>query len=135
MNILADYHTHTLYSHGKGTIEENVLEARKKGLKELAITDHGPGHFLYGVSVQNLSKMRKEVDRLNGKYPDIRVLLGLEANVISIEGELDVDQRILSMLDILLAGYHFGGGAGHPEGMDTISILKILPGGGQAAPG
>jgi putative hydrolase len=108
LNILADYHTHTLYSHGKGTIEENVLEARKKGLKELAITDHGPGHFLYGVSVQNLSKMRKEVDRLNGKYPDIRVLLGLEANVISIEGELDVDQRILSMLDILLAGYHFG---------------------------
>ncbi|NLZ90577.1 MAG: histidinol-phosphatase, partial [Clostridiales bacterium] len=28
MNIFADYHTHTIYSHGKGTIEENVLEAR-----------------------------------------------------------------------------------------------------------
>ena len=33
MQILADYHTHTKYSHGKGTIEENVLEAISKGIK------------------------------------------------------------------------------------------------------
>ena len=26
MEILADYHTHTIYSHGKGTIEDNVKE-------------------------------------------------------------------------------------------------------------
>lgn len=108
MEIFADYHTHTIYSHGKGTIEDNVLEARKKGLKELAITDHGPGHFLYGVSVKSLSQMRKEVDRLNRKYRDIRVLLGVEANVVSMEGKLDVDEHVLSLIDILLAGYHFG---------------------------
>ncbi len=108
MNIFADYHTHTLYSHGKGTIEDNVLEARRKGLKEIAITDHGPGHYLYGVTEKNLVGMRKEVDRLNGKYQDIRVLLGVEANVISMDGKLDVDRNILSMLDILLVGFHFG---------------------------
>ena len=45
----ADYHTHTLYSHGKGTIQQNVEAAQRKGLKEIAITDHGPGHILYGV--------------------------------------------------------------------------------------
>ena len=39
MQILADYHTHTKYSHGKGTIEENVLEAISKGIKTIGISD------------------------------------------------------------------------------------------------
>ena len=38
MQILADYHTHTKYSHGKGTIEENVLEAISKGIKTIGIS-------------------------------------------------------------------------------------------------
>ena len=37
MIITADYHTHTNYSHGKGTPEENVLAAIEKG--NLIITD------------------------------------------------------------------------------------------------
>ena len=44
-----DFHTHTTYSHGKGSIEDNVKEAIKKGLKAIAITDHGPGHLTYGL--------------------------------------------------------------------------------------
>lgn len=49
MNLYGDYHTHTIYSHGSGTIEDNVKAAINKGLKEIAICDHGPGHYLYGV--------------------------------------------------------------------------------------
>ncbi|HHY91255.1 MAG TPA: PHP domain-containing protein, partial [Clostridiales bacterium] len=63
MKIFADYHTHTRYSHGKGTIQQNVEAAQRKGLKEIAITDHGSGHFLYGVKRKDIFKMKKEIER------------------------------------------------------------------------
>ena len=53
MQILADYHTHTKYSHGKGTIEENVLEAISKGIKTIGISDHGYKHLAYGIDIND----------------------------------------------------------------------------------
>ena len=52
--MLFDYHTHTTFSHGKGSIEDNVKEAVKKGLKAIAITDHGPGHMTYGIKREDV---------------------------------------------------------------------------------
>ena len=46
MQIIADYHTHTVYSHGKGTIEENVKVAISKEIKTIGISDHGYKHML-----------------------------------------------------------------------------------------
>lgn len=108
MKITADYHTHTIYSHGKGTIRDNVEEAIRKGLKEIAICDHGPGHYLYGVKKEKLYKMREEIDKLNEEYKDIKILLGLEANIIGYDGEIDVDDDIIEILDILQLGFHYG---------------------------
>ena len=108
MKIFADYHTHTIYSHGKGTIRDNVEEARRKGLKEVAITDHGPGHIGFGVSHENLKKMRKEINAMRKEYPDIKILLGVEANIINVDGDLDVNEEDLKTIDILLAGFHNG---------------------------
>ena len=50
MLLYGDYHTHTIYSHGKGDIIDNARVASKKGLKQLAITDHGFDNKLYNVS-------------------------------------------------------------------------------------
>lgn len=110
MKLLGDYHTHTIYSHGRGTIRENVEAAVKLGLKEIAICDHGPGHFLYGVNLRDISTMRQEIDLLNEEFKDkgIRVLLGIEANVIGYNGLIDLDKDIIEKLDILLLGFHYG---------------------------
>lgn len=109
MKITGDYHTHTIYSHGKGTIRDNVESAIKKGLKEIAICDHGPAHYLYGVKKSKLFEMREEIDKLNKEYAkDIKILLGVEANVISYDGTIDVDYDIINIIDILLLGYHYG---------------------------
>lgn len=104
--MIYDHHTHTVYSHGKGTIEDNVRVASQKGLRSIAITDHGPGHLTYGLSMEKLGEMRAEAERLKSVYPDVEVLLGVEANTLRVEPYLDVKDK--SPFDILLAGYHFG---------------------------
>lgn len=60
MEILGDYHTHTVFSHGHGSIEDNVKAAIKMGLKEIAITDHGFSHNSYGVRRMDVAKMLEE---------------------------------------------------------------------------
>ena len=110
MKLFGDYHTHTTYSHGSGTIRDNVEAALKKGLKEIAICDHGPGHYLYGVKKINLPIMRREIDKLNEEYcvKGIKILLGIEANITGFDGSIDMDEDLLKLTDILLLGYHYG---------------------------
>lgn len=110
MNLIGDYHTHTVYSHGTGTIRDNVEAALKKGLKEIAICDHGPGHYLYGVKKKNIPVMREEINRLNEEFvpKGIKILLGVEANLTGYNGAIDMNDRLIDQIDILLLGYHYG---------------------------
>lgn len=103
-----DYHTHTVFSHGKGTIEENVVEGIKKGLKGIAISDHGPGHLTYGVKRKDFPIMRKEINILRNKYPEIEIYLSLEANIIKKGRHIDVTKGEEKYFDFLIAGYHYG---------------------------
>lgn len=106
IKLYADYHTHTIYSHGTGNIMDNVMAARKKGLTEIAITDHGIRHFAFGVKEKDIARMREEIDRINANAEGIRVLLGMECNIISTEGDIDMREDIHKYLDILLVGFH-----------------------------
>lgn len=105
MQIWGDYHTHTVFSHGKGTILENAISAQKLGLKELGIADHGFGHLLYGVDKHALQKMRTEVESATAQT-GVRVLLGVEANFVSPNGDVDLSPTQISQLDFILVGQH-----------------------------
>ncbi|MGI6349779.1 MAG: PHP domain-containing protein [Eubacteriaceae bacterium] len=106
MHITADYHTHTLFSHGKNTIEENVQSALAKGLKTVCISEHADGHRLYGVDKSRLLEIKQEILRLRKKYPDIEICFGVEANIVKEDGTLDVDGYD-DIFDLLLVGMHF----------------------------
>ncbi len=108
MALLADYHTHTKYSrngHGKGTIEENVRVAYNKGLRQIALTDHGFNQKLYGIRRKDIEKARAEIEDVKERYP-IDVLLGVEANIISSHGDVDIVEDDYKNLDIVLLGFH-----------------------------
>lgn len=101
--IFADTHTHTLAStHAYSTLTENVRYAAQIGLKVLAVTDHGPKnkdapHEWY---FRNLKTSVPEV--LEG----VRVLRGVEANIMDYEGTLDLDDRMLKELEWVVVSYH-----------------------------
>lgn len=103
--INADYHTHTKYSHGKGAIEDNVKAAALIGLKGIAITDHGFAHKKFGISDKKLPLMRGEIESLKQKYK-LDIYLGVEANLISLEGGVDLKTEKFEKLDVFLMGCH-----------------------------
>lgn len=112
MEIQADLHTHSDLSDGKGTLEENAAAALSAGLSALACTEHGPRHMKAGVSTGRIAEMRRRVDKLNRQYEGrMKVLLGLECNLISLDGEIDVPQAQLGYFDLLLMGFHLSGRA------------------------
>jgi putative hydrolase len=107
LRLAADYHTHTYFSHGRGSIECNVKQAIARGLTRIAITDHGFSQPLMGMTGEKLTHMRRIIDALNKKYAgQIEILLGVEANVVSMNGRIDVPDRYLPMLDVLCVGLH-----------------------------
>lgn len=108
MRLAADYHTHTVHSHGTGTVLDNLRAAARKGLVEVAITDHGPAN-LFGIGTKgtkSFREIRTELTAALDLVPNVRGLLGVEANILSVDGRLDVAPSDLKLMDLVQAGIH-----------------------------
>ena len=106
MAFWGDYHTHTKYSHGKGTVYENVKKAVEVGLKEIAITDHGFRHMTYNVTRTSFPSMIEDIKKAREDFPQIQVYLGMETNLISRKGTVDLLPTDMPLLDLVVCGYH-----------------------------
>ena len=105
MLINFDYHTHTTYSHGKGTILENALAAKKVGLEGIAITDHGFSHVAFGMKRKKVLKMLEECSAAQ-REAGVTVRLGIEANILGEDGKSDITEKDYDTIDVYLAGIH-----------------------------
>jgi putative hydrolase len=103
-----DYHTHTRYSHGKGAIEDNIKAALNKGLSGIAVSDHGPGHLLYGIDRAKILEARDEIERLKKIYAGIEIFFSVEANILNTGKCLDLNENEIEDFDFIIAGYHYG---------------------------
>ena len=123
--VLGDYHTHSVFSHGRGTIEQVVARAAELGLKEIAITDHGFEHLIFHVKRRKWPFVCKKVADLRLQYPDINIYLGVEANFVSRHGDIDVRPSDEEVLDITLAGFHKGGIPRNPSDIFQFFIPNL----------
>lgn len=106
--LVYDLHTHTTYSHGKGSVEDNVREAFNQGMEFVAISDHGPGHLFYGINRNDIVNLRNDIERMNVKYPKLNVKMSVEANIVKAGNGLDIRPEEFEEFDFVIAGYHYG---------------------------
>jgi putative hydrolase len=123
MKIIADMHTHTISSgHGYSTINELAAEAARKGLAALAITDHGPA-IPGGPHLYHFGAMRFIPETIQG----VRILRGIEANILDTEGTLDLPEPYLRKLDFIMAGLHEGCGfTGEDRIRNTEAVISAM---------
>jgi len=122
MKYEVDIHCHTIASgHAYSTILENAKVAAKKGLKMIAITDHGPA-MGEGVNRYYFGNMTVIPRQIEGVY----ILRGIEANILDSEGTLDLPERYLKKLDIVIAGLHTGCFSGETMEDNTKAVIEAM---------
>lgn len=119
MNMTADLHMHTIASgHAYSTVLEMAKAAKACGLKVIAITDHGPA-MPGGPHPYYFGNLRSVPDAIDG----VRILRGVEANILNPEGTLDLDDAYLAGLDFVAAGIHPDTGYSGRDARDNTRAL------------
>lgn len=102
MKILMDLHTHTVASgHAFSTLKENIEQAQAVGLKVFGTSDHAmamPGAS-HKFLLANYRVVPQELDGL-------RILCGVEANIMDFDGNIDLDEYLLKRMDYVIASLH-----------------------------
>jgi len=105
-DIKGDLHCHSKWDGGRNTILEMVERAQELGYQYLGISDHTK--FLrieHGLDEKKLSQQRKEIDKLNSRLKNFKILQGAETNILN-DGSIDINDEALKKLDYAIAGIH-----------------------------
>ena len=115
-DLRGDLHTHTHWSQdGKSTLEQMIVAALARGYEYYAVTDHS--HYL---REGRLAAQLEEIEQMRARYPKLRILAGVEANIRS-NGEVDVPDDELAALDWVVASVHNA-----PHNRPTERVLEAL---------
>lgn len=124
MKYPIDLHIHTSANpHAYSTLEENIRSAKGKNMEVIAITNHGPAlqDSPHWWSLVNMRVIPEYVDGL-------RVLKGVETNIIDENGNFDINQRIYDIMDIILCGLHTVEAYGDPSNIikNTKAVINMI---------
>ncbi|MBS3787993.1 DNA polymerase/3'-5' exonuclease PolX [Candidatus Bipolaricaulota bacterium] len=106
-DIKGDLHCHSdRSSDGHIPLEVLVREADKRGYNYLAVTDHAEtAGIVGGLTNDEVSEHLGEIESANSQVEGLELLAGVEAN-IQPDGTLDLSDRALEKLDVVIGGVH-----------------------------
>ncbi|MGD9079085.1 MAG: DNA polymerase/3'-5' exonuclease PolX, partial [Desulfobacterales bacterium] len=105
-DLQGDLHLHTHATDGHNSIEEMAQAAKKHDLKYIAVTEHSDRlKVAGGLDPPGLMRQIDEIDRLNDQLKGIRILKGLEVEILE-DGTLDLPDAVLARLDLVVGTVH-----------------------------
>jgi DNA polymerase (family 10) len=105
-DLKGDLHAHTTASDGRNSLREMALEAKRRGMAYLGITDHSQSLTVArGLNADMLARQIDEIDQLNSELDGFTVLKGTEVDILE-DGALDLPESILQRLDYAIAAVH-----------------------------
>jgi DNA polymerase (family 10) len=106
-DLRGDLHVHSDWSDGTAPVAQMAAAARERGYAYAAITDHSQRVTIaHGLDAARLSRQIDEIDRLNDKTDGFVILKGIEVDILA-DGRLDLPDKILSRLDVVVASVHY----------------------------
>jgi putative hydrolase len=122
MKIAIDTHTHSTASgHAYSSIDDLARGARKRGLKGFVLTDHGPA-LPGGTHPYHFGNLRILPPKIKGVY----FFKGVEANILDVEGGIDLSPGHLKTLDFVMAGFHEACFKSRGREENTRALLAVL---------
>ena len=105
-DIRGDVQMHTTASDGRNSIEEMGKAAAELGYEYIALTDHSKAVTVAnGMDERRTLEQIKKIRAAQAKVPEIRLLAGIEVDILK-NGKLDLDDEVLSQLDVVVASVH-----------------------------
>jgi len=105
-DIKGDLHVHSKWSDGTLAIDQIVQTAQDLNYEYIVISDHTVGLGIAGgLDEKDLEARQKEIEKVQKKYPKIKILSSVEVN-IKANGDLDIKDWMLEKLDIVTASVH-----------------------------
>lgn len=106
--IMGDLHVHSVWSDGKNSIGELAEAAQAYGYEYIAICDHAWNPKISrGLDEEALVQQQREIEKINRDLNGFMVLAGIECN-IDADGNLDIGDKVLGDLDVVIASVHSG---------------------------
>jgi len=105
-DIQGDLHVHTNESDGTQTFEVMANEARRQGVRYIAVTDHSRRMTVaHGLSADRLLTQIDRIDAFNAKGAGVAILKGIEVDILE-NGALDLPDSVLARLDLVVGAIH-----------------------------
>ncbi|UCE52359.1 MAG: DNA polymerase/3'-5' exonuclease PolX [Desulfobacterales bacterium] len=105
-DLKGDLHIHTDYTDGRNSLREMALAAKQRGYKYIAATEHSDRlKIADGLDAPKLLKQTEEIDQLNEELKGIRILKGIEVEIL-VDGRLDLADNVLAKLDLVVGTIH-----------------------------